>query len=484
MAQYQQKTESRVFEAASHDGRSGPTNGYPVPETTDIAIRLWDPQRSDRSGAFNWESDSVLVYMIADLVSASGGHISEESPAVMTAHFDGCAAALVAAKRIQTSMLEFLNCRPGECLGAAILIYQPMADDQDFSAEMVRRGLAQARPGRILITEDASYRLRDLPGIEFQSIPTLTTGVGSTTRLLELVWTPPVQLVRSEVAVGNPDAGKTDESPVVGATMIVNSPTRGAVAATTSTALPSVVETGELATKSASATALQRATPPSTQPEDRAPIRTDSGEGADSPILGGGLDDLGQRPFLTRTRVILGAAALVLVVALIKVIDRPRPALKLPLSPQSEQIGLREQETDGKAGQTNSNDASTGGAQSAKGTTTGDNRGSAGMAGSQGTSQSTADGRSTVSSRAQADKRPKVKKENASQKDSDQTTPVLDSGGMTQKDIPMLLKMAQQDAGAGNYDKARSEFRKILQLQPNNLDAKEGLHKIDLIRGR
>jgi Flp pilus assembly protein TadD len=50
------------------------------------------------------------------------------------------------------------------------------------------------------------------------------------------------------------------------------------------------------------------------------------------------------------------------------------------------------------------------------------------------------------------------------------------------KDIPVLLRMAQQDAGAGNYAKARTEYRKILGLQPNNPDARDGLHKLDIIQ--
>jgi hypothetical protein len=56
-----------------------------------------------------------------------------------------------------------------------------------------------------------------------------------------------------------------------------------------------------------------------------------------------------------------------------------------------------------------------------------------------------------------------------------------ESGGVSLKEIPTLLKMAA-DAGAGNYDKARIEFRKILGLHSGNSDAKEGLHKLDLIQ--
>jgi hypothetical protein len=56
--------------------------------------------------------------------------------------------------------------------------------------------------------------------------------------------------------------------------------------------------------------------------------------------------------------------------------------------------------------------------------------------------------------------------------------------GMTQKDIPRLLQWARSDAGNGNYAKAAQEYRVILQLQPNNPDAKEGLRKIQVAQGR
>jgi hypothetical protein len=56
--------------------------------------------------------------------------------------------------------------------------------------------------------------------------------------------------------------------------------------------------------------------------------------------------------------------------------------------------------------------------------------------------------------------------------------------GMTQKDIPRLLQWARSDAGNGNYAKAAQEYRVILQLQPNNPDAREGLRKIQVAQGR
>src|ERR1700678_403476 len=119
MAQYEQKTDSREFEVANPERNAGAWGGSPGTDATDIAIRLWGPERSARSGPLTWRADSVLVYMIADLVRASRGRVGEESSAVMAAHLDGSSQALVAAKRIQTSILEFVACRPSERIGAA-----------------------------------------------------------------------------------------------------------------------------------------------------------------------------------------------------------------------------------------------------------------------------------------------------------------------------------------------------------------------------
>ncbi len=117
MPQYEQKTDSREFEVANPHQSQGPWRGDARADATDIVVRLWGPKRSDRSAPLTWKTDSVLIYMIADLVGASHGRIAEESPAIMGAHFDGSGQAMVAAKRIQTSILEFLVCRGRTCRG-------------------------------------------------------------------------------------------------------------------------------------------------------------------------------------------------------------------------------------------------------------------------------------------------------------------------------------------------------------------------------
>jgi hypothetical protein len=48
--------------------------------------------------------------------------------------------------------------------------------------------------------------------------------------------------------------------------------------------------------------------------------------------------------------------------------------------------------------------------------------------------------------------------------------------------IPILLRKAEEDAGAGDYGKARREYNIVLQLDPNNATAKQGLRRLDLSR--
>jgi hypothetical protein len=52
--------------------------------------------------------------------------------------------------------------------------------------------------------------------------------------------------------------------------------------------------------------------------------------------------------------------------------------------------------------------------------------------------------------------------------------------GFSEKDIPVLIRMAESDAGAGNYANARREYDIILHLDPNNAAAKQGSRKLAL----
>jgi hypothetical protein len=477
MAQYEQKTDSREFEVADPDQHRGSWTGTAPAEATDIAIRLWSPERSARS--LTWKTDSVLVYMIADLVGASHGRIAEESLPVMAAHFDSSSQALLAARRIQTSILEFLACRPGDRVGAAIVIYVPRTTDPTgLSGEMVRQELRHAKPGQILLAANVSRRLRDLPGIEFVTGPALTGAgeggqAGSTetglteTGLTELIWTTPERVALLRESVGDWSEPQTTDSPAVGATLIVESPF--ARREPMNASVPPVARTNDFVMKDSSEPQSLRAAHVLADEQNRMQLSPDLEDTPTSSSLEAA--EFEEQAVFTRTRVILGVAALVLVAALIAILFRPTQVTRRPAPPQQDQ---------------------------AAGPTSPDNQPPVLPAAETRTSETKAPETKTQKSEPMAEKpaakgaltipRPQPPaKPSAGNRVKNTTEGVEEpeanheSGGFTLKDLPPLLKMAQIDAGAGNYAKAKREYQKVLSLQPNNQDAKDGLHKLDLI---
>jgi hypothetical protein len=460
MAQYEQKTDSREFEVANPvanpDRSPGLWSTEQGGDATDIVVRLWGPQRPDRRTVPTWKTDSVLVYMIADLVGASRGRIAEESPAILGAHFDGSRQAIVAAKRIQTSVLEFLACRPSERVGAAILIYKPRTSDPTgFSTETVQQTLGQAKPGQILLAENISERLRDLPGVEFHPVPPLTTVMGDRqTELTELVWTTPEQIALLQGSVVDASEPRTVDGPAAGATVIVDSQmvdSRFARRERTGQAVPPVAGTADFVFKDGSETASRHV-------QHRAPTAEELSRGTS--ILQG-LDELEERPLITRTRIIVGLVAVVLVAALIGVFHRPTHNSRLPIQLPQEQTA-----TEG----------------SDKGTTATPEPEAKTPRPESETVKPAANVPAVVAkprppAKASVDNRGKNKKDNSVEPEI-----VEESGGLSQNDIPGLLGMAVKDTGDGRYPEARREYRKVLKLQPNNLEAKDGLRKLDLIQ--
>jgi hypothetical protein len=465
MAQYEPKIDSREFEVANLDQYPSAWGADAGADATEIAIRLWG---GPRNAPLTWKADSVLVYMIADLVGASGGRVAEASHAVMAAQFDSSRQALVAARRIQTSILEFVACRPGEPVGAAILIYHPMSSDlTGFSGELVQPALVKAKPGQILLADNVSQRLRDLPGIEFRTVDA-RTGDGQT-GLSELMWTTPERLALLADSVVDLAEPPSSAGPAMGATLIVNSPgvnspsVNSPITRRTKSieVVPPVMGAGDFVVKDGSATASRRASQVPNTAQSRAPVFEEL-QDSDSPgnSLTEGLDEFGEQPFLTRTRVILGVVALVLVGALIAVLFRPTHVSKRPLPPQPEQTSTTEQpvtqpppEPD-KTAQPEPEPVK----QQAKVPVV-----------------VTPPQRRT---KPTTDNRDKNKKP---PEDLEEPAPLEEYGGYSQKDIPTLLDFAKTDAGKGNYANARKEYSIILKLQPKNQDAKDGLHRLDIL---
>jgi hypothetical protein len=356
----------------------------------------------------------------------------------MAAHFDNSLQSLVAAKRIQTAILEFLACRPGDCVGAAVLIHPPVA--AGFSQGMAQSALRLADPGQIILSEEVSRRFRELPGIELRAVPALTTGGTEHAGLVELIWTSAERLasLRNSVSVAPPTV---EVGPPVGATMIVNAPLAapGSDAASTS-------DRNDIASRN----------PPAAEGLTHR-------EGA----FEEGLADFEERrSFITRSRVVVGAIVVVLVVAGL--------VLFHPWSGSNAQPKLQPRDTPSETSPATAEPPTNNIPQPPP------------------VVQPVPDSHAKPQPPVV---KPPVKPVDKTAKDKDKTkkpedTPIVGFegnstyNGMTQRDIPRLLQWARSDAGNGNYTKAAQEYRVILQLQPNNPDAREGLRKIQVAQGR
>jgi len=481
MAGYEQKTDSREFELANPDQSPGPWAGNAGGDATDIAVRLWAPKPPGSSAPLNWKTDSVLIYMIADLVGASHGRIAEESLAIMSAHFDGSGQAIVAAKRIQTSLLEFLACRPGQGMGAAVLLYRPRTSDSaGFSGDAIQQALGQANPGQILLAESVSERLRDVPSLPLRTVSPRTTILGERPiELTELVWTTPDRLALLQASVSYLAEPQSGDIPLVGATVMVHSPwARGGPSGE---ALPPVIGSGELDSRDGSETSSRPSSPLLHHAPGRGRVFEELRESSGSSIAEG-FDEFGERPWFTRARIILGVVALVLAAALLAMFYRPAQISKHPIPAQPDRTAATEipekqaPATTELQSYTPPPEAKTVKAENVK----------SAVLKSQIAKPPIVKPAAKVPVVAPPPMPDKAAAEDRvqSQKETPETQAPYgqESGGISLKDIPALLRMAQQDAGAGSYGKARTEYRKILGLQPNNQDAKEGLHKLDLIQ--
>ena len=437
MVPFEPKTDSKEFEIPNPEQSPATGSRNAASAAADLTIRVW---RRDSGGTtpLTWGSESVLVYMIADLVAARHGRTAVEMPAAMAAHFDNSLHALVAAKRIENAILEFLACRPGDYMGAAVLIHPPVA--AGFSQGMAQSALRLAEPGQIILSEELARRFQDLPGIELRAVPALTTGGTEHTGLAELIWTSPERLasLRNSANVAPPTS---EVGPPVGATMIVNSPF----------ATP----------RSNTASGSLRIDTASRRPSDAEGFK--SREGA----FEEGLAEFEERrSFITGSKMVVGAVAIVLVVVAL-VLFHPWSSSSVPPKSPATEIPAATPTTETPTSNTPQPPPV-----------------------AQPVSEPPANPLPPAAKKTGINKTPvnKAAKDNAVKKSED--TPIVGFegnstyDGMTQRDIPRLLQWARSDAGNGNYAKAAQEYRVILQLQPNNPDAREGLRKIQVAQQR
>ena len=168
---------------------------YPV--KTDISIRLWtSAQLQAKPADLSWKTDSNLVSMIADVISAAQGTPASELRFGMSANFNGAAQALKAAKSIERSVAEFSKQRPNDCFGAAVAVHRPVElrpflEGDPGPLAPAASLLRQAQPGQILVSRETHDHLREVPGLQFRPLNPDKQAGEAAGGDAEVLWTSP-----------------------------------------------------------------------------------------------------------------------------------------------------------------------------------------------------------------------------------------------------------------------------------------------------
>lgn len=424
MPSYQPKTDSQEFQIAS------PVQPSLAPiqhgsGAIDVTIRTWTSEADHTSTRVSWSTDLGLIYMIADLVTASRGRPAEEFPASLVARFESASQALVAAKRIHTSVAAWAAGR-SNAGGVALVIHGPVnassvAGTGLDRGSLVRSVLAQAQAGQVLVQEDAYKQLQAIPGVQFRRIGPVKRESGSNT--FELIW----------------NASPDSKPPVLSEISLGVAPQTTARADAAADAPPR--------SQDSAATRWVARSEIASRPEHSAANES-------QPAHPGQNQSLVERPpLVTPKRYVMGVVALLVVFGLALAIFELR-APKLVDHPQANQSSPPTVEP--------TNPQVTPSPQQPPQPSVPD----AGVSASE----------PKTAQPAAEPQRPSKKKRDTEQ--TNQKPSQVD--GFFASDIPNLLRKAEHDAGEGNYQDARREYQVILRLDPNNATARQGLHRLDL----
>ena len=396
--------------------------GEATPDTaglTNCSVRPWLLPSRDMT----WASRHAGICLMADVLTSSGGRLVSEPGTSLTAQFDRPERAVIAARRLQRAMHSFAQHPDTAGFAASIVIHKPEDRVRMSRAVAVDDLLwsTTAAPGQIILSESTHETLQFVPGFRFRPVP--TENGGSAAAYQELLWTDPGSLEawRAQVAEASRMAPPLDHGG-----------------------------------------GLDAHSPEIKIPAEDSPVRIGEDRYHDEP------DRHSSQPrSLGRDARfwIAGGVALVAIVA----------TLGLLLRVKSSQTGVAPQEPKVEVG-----------------------------------AQPPAPVQKPAEPSKPSQEKPTRTQNAPAQRPADLPKPPVrtqtgtvpqeppsalpathkavrepEAGleeyeGFSSKQIPQLLRRAEEDAGAGNYDRAQQEYEIVLKLQPGNAAAKEGLYKLGL----
>jgi hypothetical protein len=406
----------------------------PYKAETDITIRLWTPaQLRPRASEISWKTDSNLVCLITDVVIAAEGAPLYGLRSGMSAHFNNAVQALKAAKSIERAVTEFSRRRPEDCFGAAIAVHRPVElrpflEGDPGAASPAFSLLRQAQPGQILVGRETYDHLSDLPGLQFRFLDADTNPVASGDA--ELLWTSPqtYALFASHLqeALQRQPIPNDQDLPV---------------AVEENRAQPPRTKSSSVRTGGFSTTKLSAYDVPEAEPSWMASHR----------LL-----------------VSLGAVA-VLALATVYAIPALHKRPETGNAPVNNNLPVNGKSINNNI---NSNSNNNDIPQPAKPAVLPNDAVSA--------VPHPLQPAKVAAAAASPIRKPEAPKTISSASAPVEVKPLAEYEGFTARDVPLLLRKAEADAGAGDYDSSRHEYDIILHLEPGNQAAKVGLSRVNL----
>jgi hypothetical protein len=399
-------------------------------QPTRLAFRLWPHSRT----TLKWSSELSVVYLLADLVSASNGSLLNDATPGLIAHFERPADAYRAAKRSQWALLEFCQQRPDLCLGVAMVLYEDgnsQNKNGDSDSRQVAALLERCRPAQVLVSGKTGSHLQDLPGLQFRALNSGTRSRGDWQGgTQEVLWTTTSNLEQiqqrlKEIAqnlVLQQESVQAEPIAAPEPPPVPDQPTIDFASAGGYRAAPTMVHS---------------------EPPAPSPIEVENVE----PITVSELLEDDSEHSASRY-LSLSLVALVVIGVLVYLFfpkQHPRKAgtetpVPPPVTQQQEPVPTPESRV------------------------------------------VTQPANDTLPQPTVKPPEPKLPSHRPPADQASQKTPKKASEyqGMSEKDIPLLLRKAEKDAGAGNYDDARRAFDIVLHLDPGNTEARQGMKKLEL----
>jgi hypothetical protein len=401
----------------------------PGPQATRLAVRLWPHARTN----LKWSSELSVVYLLADLALASNGSLVNDAPQGLIAHFDKPADAYRAAKRFQWALLEFCQQRPDLCLGAAMVLYEASdlsEKNGDSDSRQVAALLERCRPAQVLVSGKTGSHLQDLPGLQFRPLNSGSRSRGEWQGgAQEALWTTTSNLEQiqqrlKEIAqnlVLQQESVQPEPVAAPAPIPVSDHPTLDFANAGGYRSDPTLVQ--------------NEPPPPPFEVEKIEPVSV-------SELLEDDVKPSGSRYLW------LAVAAVVIIGALVYLLfPKPQPKQAVSDTPAPTSVSQQQEPVSPTEPPVI--------AQPAKDTP-------------------------PLIPKPPDVPKPVVHHPTVEQPSQKQPKKVSEYEGMTEKDIPLLLRKAEKDAGAGNYDDAKREFDIVLHLDPGNAEARQGMRKLEL----